>query len=159
MSLSTADRVALTDLVHRYAGCVDDRDVEGVAALFTDDGVLASPAPPHSLDPAHEAVGPAGIRQAMAQLDGLPLTVHAICGVVLDADAGGDPDVARGRVVTTAHHVTERSGEPADLVWHLRYLDSYRRTGQGWRFARRDLHVDLVESRAVARARGIGVAR
>ena len=34
--MSLADRLALTDLVHRYAALVDDRQFEKAAALFAD---------------------------------------------------------------------------------------------------------------------------
>ncbi|GAB2888117.1 nuclear transport factor 2 family protein [Nocardioides pacificus] len=151
-ALSVEDRLDLVDLVHRYAARVDDRDAAGVGALFTDDGVLASPAPPRSLDPVHESVGPDGVAATMGQLAAIPLTVHTIVGHVVDALSA---DEATGRTTCVAHHVTERDGRPVDLVWHVRYLDAYRRTASGWRFARRDLHVDVVESRPVSAARGI----
>jgi hypothetical protein len=45
-------------------------------------------------------------------------------------------------------------GDPVtDLVWHLRYLDDYVETADGWRFARREVHVDLVERRPLEAAR------
>lgn len=154
-ALGPTDRLDLADLVHRYAAAVDERDPGAVAALFTADGVLASPRPPRHLDPVEEAAGPVAIEAAMGRLTGLVLTRHAVVGVVLTADpAGGShgADGATGRVACTAHHVLP---DGTDLVWHLTYRDRYRRTGAGWRFARRDLHVDVVEKRAVAAARGL----
>lgn len=151
-ALSVEDRLDLLDLVHRYAAYVDERDGARAADLFTEDGVLASPAPPASLDPVVEAVGRDRLAAAFGQLADLPVTVHAVTGVVLDPVGA---DAARGRVTVSAHHVSERAGEPTDLVWHVRYLDDYRRTPVGWRFRRRELHLDVVESRRVARARGV----
>lgn len=147
--LSADDRLDLTDLAHRYAAAVDDRDPARVAALFTEDGVLASPRPPRHLDPTDEAVGHDGIAQAMSRLAGLVLTQHAVVGTVHDADG---PDSASGRVTCIAHHVLP---DATSLVWHLTYRDRYRRTPEGWRFARRDLHVDIVEQRPVVAARGL----
>lgn len=147
--LSVADRLDLTDLAHRYAAAVDDRDAAGVAALFTDDGVLASPRPPRSLDPVDEATGPEAIAAAMGQLAAMAATQHAVVGLVLDGDGA---DHASGRVACIAHHVLP---DATSLVWHVTYRDRYRRTGAGWRFARRDLHVDVVEQRPVATARGL----
>lgn len=34
-----------------------------------------------------------------------------------------------------------------DVVWHLHDLDTYVETVDGWRFARREVHVDLVSTR------------
>ena len=38
-----------------------------------------------------------------------------------------------------------------DTVWFIRYRDSYRLTESGWRFARRELHLQWVEHHAIAR--------
>ncbi len=46
VSLSVADRLALSDLVHRYAASVDDRHFDAVAKLFTEDAEWAVPDPP-----------------------------------------------------------------------------------------------------------------
>jgi ketosteroid isomerase-like protein len=126
------------DLAHRYAAAVDDRDVDAVAALFTDDGVLAVARPPKHLDPVVEHVGPAGVREAMAALSVVPRTFHEVVGAVYDGTTG--------RIACVAHHVVERDGVVTDVVWHLRYRDSYVETTDGWRFARREVHVDLVSS-------------
>lgn len=152
MTLAVADRLELTDLSHRYAAAVDERDASGVAALFTDDGVLTSPRPPHQLDPVEEAIGAAAITAALAPLTEIVVTQHAVVGLVLDEDAHG----ASGRVACVAHHVM---ADGTDLVWHLVYLDRYRRTEAGWRFSRRALRLDIVEQRPVAIARGLAPRR
>jgi hypothetical protein len=129
------------DLAHRYAAAVDDRDFAAVAALFAPDGVLAVPRPPRSLDPVVEHIGPDGVLEAMAALAPVPLTFHAVVGQVYDG--------TRGRIACVAHHVVPRDGLVTDLVWHLRYLDEYVETPAGWRFGRREVHVDLVETRTL----------
>jgi hypothetical protein len=134
----------MRELAHRYAAAVDDRDFAAVAGLFAPDGVLVVPRPPRYLDPVVEHVGPAGVLEAMAALAGVPRTFHAVVGAVYDG--------TRGRVAGVAHHVLP--GDPViDLVWHLRYLDDYVETPDGWRFARREVHVDLVERRPLESAR------
>ena len=134
----------MRDLAHRYAAAVDDRDFPSVAALFAPAGVLAVPRPPRQLDPVVEHVGPAGVLEAMTALADVPRTFHAVVGAVYDG--------TRGRIACVAHHVLP--GEPVtDLVWHLRYLDDYVETPDGWRFARREVHVDLVERRPLESAR------
>jgi hypothetical protein len=149
VTLHVADRLDLADLVHRYAAGVDERDTAGVAGLFVEDGVLASPWPPRHLDPVAEAVGQAAIETALGQLSGMAVTQHAVVGFVVDADG---PEAALGRVACIAHHVLPGG---SDLVWHLTYRDRYRRTPVGWRFARRDLHVDVVEEHPVTAARNL----
>ncbi len=151
MNLPAGDRVELLDLVHRYAAYVDDRDLAGAAALFAPDGVLVRPDPPTHLTPVHAVTGPAAVEDALGALRGVPVTVHEVVGAVLDPAAG--PNTARGRITCIAHHVTHRDDSWSDLVWHLRYLDDYVRTPHGWRFARRELHIDLIETRPVRRAR------
>jgi 3-phenylpropionate/cinnamic acid dioxygenase small subunit len=42
-ALQSADRAALSDLVHRYAANVDDRQFEAVAELFTGTAELTVP--------------------------------------------------------------------------------------------------------------------
>lgn len=151
VNLTTEDRLALLDLVHRYAACVDDRDLAGAAALFSADGVLVRPDPPAHLEPVHRVVGPAAIERALHALDEVPVTAHEIVGVVLDpGDLAGS---ARGRVACVAHHLGRSEAGLSDLVWHLHYLDSYSLGAGGWRIDRRELHVDFIETRPVRRSR------
>ena len=68
MMLSADDRAALTDLVHRYAARVDDRQFTSLADLFTDDAELMLPDPPAVLDPVtthrgHPAIGAALVQR------------------------------------------------------------------------------------------------
>jgi hypothetical protein len=127
----------LSQLVHRYAARVDDG--LGVGELFTPEGVLVVPDPPDVLDPVVEHVGRDAIQAATT---GLPRTFHAIVGEVYDGD--------RGRIACVAHHVI---GPTTDLVWHLRYADTYAQVDGRWLIARRELSLDLVETRVLKRAR------
>ncbi len=135
-------RAELSDLVHRYAARVDDRDFDGAAALFTEDGVLIRPDPPNVLDPVHELTGRAAIEQGLRALEHVPLTIHAIVGEVYDGSSG--------RIVCVAHHLLDAT---TDLVWHLRYSDDYREVEGQWLIARRALWIDLIETRSVKRSR------
>ena len=127
----------LSQLVHRYAAAIDDG--RSVVPLFTTDGVLVTPDPPDVLDPIHEHVGPEAIAAATS---GLPRTFHAIVGEVYDG--------LSGRIKCVAHHVID---DRTDLVWHLRYADSYRKVDDGFLIARRELSIDLIETRSLKRAR------
>ncbi|MGH3971632.1 MAG: nuclear transport factor 2 family protein, partial [Mycobacterium sp.] len=66
MALSADERLALGDLVHRYAAHVDDREFETVANLFTAEAELVVPAPPSDLLPVHAHRGREAIATAVA---------------------------------------------------------------------------------------------
>ena len=136
----------MRELAHCYAAAVDDRDFPAVAALFVPDAVLAVPRPPTSLDPVDEFVGPDGVLEAMGALAAVPRTFHEIVGEVYDGTCG--------RIACVAHHLTPgKDGTVTDHVWLVRYLDDYVDTPEGWRFARREVHVDAVEARVLKAAR------
>lgn len=149
MTLAAEDRVALHDLVHRYAANVDDRQFEAVAALFTATAELTVPDPPAHLTPVRSHRGRDAITAAVSAVAAVTRTEHAIVGEVYDAAAR--PGAARGRVACVAHHWSQRGDEITDVVWHLRYDDRYERTDGGWRIARRALAIHAVETRPARR--------
>ena len=152
MTLPGSDRCALRDLVHRYAAGVDDRRIDVVAALFDSDAELIVPEPPNTLDPVRRHNGRDAIRAAIAAtVAAVARTTHAIVGEVYDA--GPRPDIARGRIACVAHHWTQRADDFTDVMWYLRYDDVYQLTETGWRFRRRALTIDAIETRPVRRVR------
>ena len=150
MTLSVADRLDLSDLVHRYAAAVDARRIDDVVDLFTGTAELVMPDPPDVLEPHIRHDGPAGVRAAMASLTGVLRTQHAIVGEVYSET--GD-DSATGSIAGIAHHWIENDGRITDVIWYLRYADRYRRTEQGWRFAARALCIDAMATQPVRRVR------
>ncbi len=152
MSLTTSDRLALTDLVHLYASAVDDRRFDDVIELFTHTAELRLPDPPRSLDPVRPHHGRDGVRSAMAALAAVTRTEHAIVGEVYAA--GDGVDYALGRITCIAHHWTVAAdNQITDLVWHLRYDDEYMRTPAGWRIHGRALTINAIETHPVRRLR------
>jgi len=151
VSLSVTDRVALTDLVHRYAGAIDDRDFATALGLFTGDAELVLPEPPDVLTPARHHRGPGEVGAALAAATTVDRTLHAINSEVYSP--GSNPDVAHGRIAATAHHWSRRDDGIVDLVWYLRYDDDYVRTETGWRISRRALTIDAIETRPARRLR------
>ncbi|MEE3065372.1 MAG: nuclear transport factor 2 family protein [Actinomycetota bacterium] len=149
MTLSANDRSALSDLVHRYAAGVDDRQFESVAALFAIEAELMVPEPPATLTPIHTHRGRPAIARAVAAVAAVARTEHAIVGEVYDG--GPRPGAARGRIACVAHHWTRRDDEVFDAAWHLRYDDEYESTDSGWRITRRLLTVNAIETRPVRR--------
>lgn len=150
-ALSTASRLELSELVHRYAGYVDARRFGEVAELFTADAELVLPDPPDHLEPCVRHRGHAGVRDAMSALAGVSRTHHGIVGEVYTASTSAD--VATGEIAGVAHHWLEHDGKLTDHVWYLRYRDAYHRVGQDWRIARRELTVDAIESRPARQVR------
>lgn len=141
--------MALSDLVHRYAAHVDDREFATVAELFTTEAELVVPAPPADLLPTHSHRGREAITAAVAAVAAVTRTEHAVIGEVYDA--GERAGTARGRIAGIAHHWTQRGDEVVDVVWHLRYDDAYELTGAGWRIGRRALTVHAIETRPARR--------
>jgi hypothetical protein len=150
--LNAFDRLALSDLVHLYASAVDDRRFDDVVELFTDTAELRLPDPPRSLEPVRRHLGREGVRQAVAAVEAVTRTEHAIVGEVYAA--ADDTNYALGRITCIAHHWSESDGQITDLVWHLRYDDEYMRTRSGWRIHGRALTINAIETRPVRRLRG-----
>jgi ketosteroid isomerase-like protein len=143
--LNSLDRLEITDLVHRYAACIDSGNIAQTAGLFTDDAVLIIPNPPDSYSPAVAFAGRDLINHTLERVLKLDGTFHEVVGHVLDP-IDGDADRAIGRTACVAHHFVRGK----DDQWHIHYDDIYVRTPEGWRFARRAYTIDsmrVVETR------------
>ncbi|WP_244931332.1 nuclear transport factor 2 family protein [Nocardioides sp. W7] len=136
-------RLALGDLVHRYAALADQRRTSDLAELFAEDGELVVPTPPERLEPHLELRGRAAIAEHLSVLAGLMLTSHQLVGEVYDAL---DDNRAVGRVACVAHHL---DGE-RDVVWHLHYDDTYVRESGVWRIRRRELRLDFIHTQRIS---------
>lgn len=151
MTLTVADRLALTDLVHRYAAGIDETDLDTVVGLFTADGELVLPDPPDVLTPVRSHRGPQALRTALAAATRVGRTHHSIASEVYRA--GVTPDTAHGRIAAQAHHWSRRDDSITDLVWYLHYVDDYARADSGWLLARRRLVIDAIETHSARRLR------
>ncbi|WP_428338429.1 nuclear transport factor 2 family protein [Mycobacterium sp.] len=152
MTLHADDRLALSDLVHRYAARVDDRQFDLAAELFTTDAELLLPDPPQTLEPVHRQLGHVAISAAIATVASTIRTQHAIVGEVYDA--GPSPDVAHGRIGCVAHHWVSREDQTRDVTWYLRYEDEYQRAaGAQWRIRFRALTIDAIDARPIHQVR------
>ena len=108
---------------------VDARDWDAGAALFTEDGVLVVPDPPEHLGPVHASHGRAEIRAALAELEATDRTRHEVT-----RRRAGRAGRLRG---------APRHGRPVHrLAPALRRR--VRQTDDGWRIARRELHIDRI---------------
>jgi len=152
MTLTSADRLGLSGLVHRYAGYVDARRFGDLAELFTVDAELVTPKPPEHLEPCVRHNGHAGVLDAMAGLAGITRTHHGILGEIYTSENDAT-DTATGDITGVAHHWIEADGTVTDHIWHLRYRDVYQRVGPAWRIAARALTIDAIETRTTRQVR------
>ena len=57
-----------------------------------------------------------------------------------------DGDRATGETRVVAYHVLGDEGAETLMIWHIRYLDTYVRSAEGWRIGERVLRVDMVSN-------------
>ena len=123
-------RLAIQDIVARYARAVDARDVDEIVGLYVDDVALGD-----------GSSGRSGLaRQFRATLQRFYRTMHQIVGQVIELET---PDFAKGTVYCRAEH---ECGERWVLV-ALCYFDRYERRDGQWLFAGRQArsfyHADM----------------
>lgn len=144
-----ADRLAIRELVDRYARAADRVDGEGAAALFTEQGALRI-FERGTEAPVRERIGREAIATAFAGLSRYDVTLHVVANHLIELDG----DAATGETYCLAHHVrTIGEGDdahPSDHLMAIRYLDTYERTVQGWRIAQRHLQLEFTEERPVS---------
>lgn len=116
-------RCEIQDLVATYATLLDDHQWEAVGALFTRDGVFASP---NSTTQGRQAI----VDNFRTKLAPYTWTLHDPHGHAVEID---DDDHARGTVIG----YSELGTADSTLCTSIRYLDDYRREDGRWRFARR----------------------
>ncbi len=130
----------------RYASAVDGRDGETFASLFEPDGELVVPAYPDDLRPVVTRRGHDQLRRVPGGLERYARTFHQVSNPLFEIDG----EEASGTVTCVAHHL-DATSPPTDTVWFIRYEDLYRRRDGRWRFRRRVLHLEFVETHEVDR--------
>ena len=143
------DHEALRQLVAAYARAADRRQPTALAALFTDDGLLAiHDGEPLSPDgrapvPTRERRGRTEIETAITSLARYDVTTH----VLGQHTAGIDGDHATAETYCMAHHITKTSSGRHDHVLSIRYLDRCRKIDGTWYFEERRLVIDWTDER------------
>ncbi|OHT83203.1 nuclear transport factor 2 family protein [Mycobacteroides saopaulense] len=142
----TDDRLAIQDLVARYASAADRRDVDALVALFSADAELVRP-------PALLRKGDAAALQGREAIADSIVTalkpLHATYHLIGQQTADVNGDTASGEVYCMAHHIYLRGDEYRDNTMAVRYLDDYERGPAGWVFTRREPMVVFSEDRPV----------
>jgi hypothetical protein len=134
--LSDADHVR--NLLGRYCERLDAGDVTGVGALF-EGGRLAAE------DGTVLATGPDEIaefyRRGTRLHDGSPRTKHLVVDTVIEPAADGGAIVARSSYVVLQAVDGLVALQP---IIAGRYIDTFERTDDGWRWTERRFGVDVV---------------
>ena len=153
------DRTEIGELVARYCLVMDDRDLEGMAEIFTPDVVV------RSRDGVMNAAGlPAVVAMFRSRFAVLGPSNHFTHDRIVRFDAD-DPDAASGLVL--AHAEMNRKGQP--MIAAIRYSDRYRRHEARWCIAEREMsffyyvataeYLDALGPGLAARMRAYDVAR
>ncbi|MDP6374924.1 MAG: nuclear transport factor 2 family protein [Pseudomonadales bacterium] len=122
-------------LSYAYARSVDFRDYDTFADLFTADGIL---------DTGREMIGADTIRAAMNKRPDELRSRHVLTNIYTQVM---DRDSARGiSYLTLYRHIGPESLEHGPVAFDRpaavgHYEDRFARTLEGWRFARRKLHL------------------
>ena len=139
--MSLDDRVAILEQIARYSYAWDERDAEAYTALFAEDAVFEVdpelPGGPATLARGREEIGAWARARMAARAPGVQ-TRHHQTGTIFDELSA---DSARTRTML----LTTRVGPGAEPATTGVYSDEWRRTPEGWRFARRTLRHDLTE--------------
>lgn len=135
--MTAGEQRELHELVERYAQAVDRADGTAVAALFTEDGVLATWMDPSSAEPTGERVGRDAIAAAVAGISRYAATHHTISSHTSVVEGA----TATGETLCVAHHLQEQRGKRSDHVMYIRYVDTFARGTSAWLISRREVRV------------------
>lgn len=131
MALSTDDLVAIQQLYARYNHLVDSGRGADWADLFVDEGTLDT----------GMGITVDGTREARAEFgDNVPLMMPGSRHVLSNVWIDGDGDTASGTAYLQLWVADEAAG--TKVLVSGRYVDTLRRTGDGWRFVTRELVPD-----------------
>ena len=118
--LSVEDRLELHEIAARYGDLIDERDWEGLAAVFTDDAVFDATDLGNRLMNGLEA-----IRRNMDKTPTHPLG-HHITNIYVQC--AGDEVILHSRIIAAGHRGRVSSAS---------YRDRVRKTADGWRIYHR----------------------
>ena len=137
-SAAVADRDEISALVYRYAELLDQGDLDGVVRLFAHATCRSGASGAVLRTPEEIATMYQPVR---LYDDGTPRTRHLMNNLVIDLADGADE--ATGHCYFTVLQAVETGG-PIDTILAGRYVDRYRRGADGWQFAEREFHADII---------------
>ena len=139
-----ADRLAIRELIDRYAHCADRRDAEGQMALFTEDTRFLVFMDATAAEPTQELRGRESLAPVFDNLNTYAVTMHFNGQSTVELDG----DRAAGESYCLAHHVSVgEDGQRTMMIASIRYLDEFVKQEGQWLFAERRLMVNWTETR------------
>lgn len=135
------DRFAILDTIAAYSYCYDGQDADGFAALFTEDGLWEAWGPgattPEVRLPSRDAIRE-WVSARLAKRVGKFSSRHHQSSTVFESLK---TDSARTRTMILVTHQGVEDPAPTPTLSGY-YLDTWRKTAQGWKFAHRELRHD-----------------
>lgn len=119
-----SDRQEITELIHEYCRTLDEMDLDGLVALFTEDCVV-------DYGPQIRSEGAAALHRDLGRMWRWARTSHHSGGAQIRF-TGADTATATSYVLAW-HEAPD--GSTATMMGQ--YHDELRRTADGWRIARR----------------------
>jgi SnoaL-like domain len=139
LSLSVEDRVAIQELLSRFAYAIDFGDEKDLLAVLTDNPVFESAV-------RGKMVGVEAIRASVAENQDLlkPYRLrHFISNVIIDGDRDKANVLAYFLAYSTARKPKPYEPHPnSELKFVGHYDCTVRKTDGGWRIERRVAHID-----------------
>lgn len=134
------DRLAIRNLIDKYAFCADTRDATGQMALFTEDTTFEVYYDPTSGTPSEIVQGRSNLFPVFDHLNTYHSTLHfnAQNSVTLEGTS------ARGITYCMAHHLTLEEGHRKLMIATIRYQDKFVKLQERWLFEQRKLFVDWI---------------
>jgi 3-phenylpropionate/cinnamic acid dioxygenase small subunit len=123
----------ITDLLYRYAECIDQGDLEAAAALFEHARLRVRGAE------GDGTVDAAGVLQVWRDFivlygDGTPRTKHVITNPIVEVDEAAGTATCRSYYTV----LQQADGFPLQVVVCGRYPDRFERVDGAWRYSERD---------------------
>ncbi len=133
------DTRCIENLIYRYAERIDNGDLEAVAELFRDAEIIS---PAHNVRRSgyHEVLNMYQQSCRLYETTGTPQTKHLTSNVIIELDQCGSE--ASARSYYTVIQATEQL--PLQPIISGRYRDRFQKVDGQWRFASREMIVDLV---------------
>ncbi|UKB85763.1 nuclear transport factor 2 family protein [Chryseobacterium sp. MEBOG06] len=142
--LEAEDRLAIRELVDRYAYCADTRDAKGQMALFTNDTNFEVYYDPKADSPSEVYTGRPSLFPVFDNLNSYSATMHFNGqSTILSLNE----NTATGITYCIAHHQTFENNIQKLMVAYIRYKDRFVKQDEKWFFAERKLLVDIIENR------------
>ncbi|RFU78436.1 hypothetical protein TARUN_3783 [Trichoderma arundinaceum] len=137
------DRLAIRQVIDRYAHCADRRLADEQMSLFTEETHFTVYMQGEGSQPSQVVRTREDLRPVFEFLLGYTHTTHINGQSIIDI--GADGKTASGETYCIAHHVSEKDGQRQLYVANLRYQDTLKKGEDGkWLFSERKLYLDCI---------------